>query len=82
MTPEQVQSWLSDMRAAGRARSDADCARQLGMTYIAMSRIKHNGLATVGKRRLALACNALLHGLSPYDATEPRDEHNPSSPAP
>ena len=63
MTPESFRRWLSDMRAAGLAKSDAECARLLGYPEKNITRQKTGG----GDKRLALACAALLSGLSPYD---------------
>ena len=63
MTPESFKRWLADMKTTGRARSDADCARMLGYEPKHLPRQKSGG----GDQRLALACAALLSGLSPYD---------------
>lgn len=65
MTGEQFTVWLAEMRDAGIARFDADCARLLG--------VSQNGILLMKKRgtdqRTALACSALLHGLTPYGST-------------
>lgn len=62
MTPETFTRWLADMKSAGLARSDAECARLLG--------ISTNSVVTMKKRgadlRTALACRALLHRMEPY----------------
>jgi DNA-binding CsgD family transcriptional regulator len=62
MTPETFIAWLADMKSAGLARSDAECARLLG--------ISTNSVVTMKKRgadlRTALACRALLHRMEPY----------------
>ncbi|WP_449043739.1 hypothetical protein [Paracoccus versutus] len=60
MTPESFTRWLAEMKAAGLAKSDADCARILG--YRDVLRQKERG----GDHRLALACRAALHRLEPY----------------
>lgn len=63
MGPLEFTSWLADMKAAGLARSDAQCAKALG--------ISTNSVVTMKKRgadlRTALACRALLHRLEPYN---------------
>ena len=62
MTPDEFEAWLADMKSAGLARSDADCARLLGVSA--------NALVTMKSRdtnlRTALACAALLRGVPPY----------------
>ena len=63
MTPESFKCWLADMKSAGLAKSDADCARLLGYDPKHLPRQKTNG----GDRRLALACAALLSGEDPYE---------------
>ncbi len=60
MTPEAFHCWLAEMKSAGLARSDAECARLIG--YRDVIRQKASG----GDYRLALACRAALHGLEPY----------------
>lgn len=62
MTPAAFTAWLAAMRAAGLARSDAECARQLGISANSVVKMKRNGADT----RTALACRALLHRLEPY----------------
>lgn len=62
MTPEQFTRWLADMKSAGLARSDAECARLLGVSANAVVAMKKNG----ADRRTALACRALLHRMEPY----------------
>lgn len=62
MTAEEFNEWLAKMKLAGLAKSDAACARLLG--------VSKNGLVAWKKvgtdYRTALACAALLAGLSPY----------------
>jgi DNA-binding CsgD family transcriptional regulator len=62
MTPETFNRWLGEMKLAGLARSDAECARLLGLSANSIVTIKKNGADT----RTALACRALLHRLEPY----------------
>lgn len=62
MTAEEFTRWLSEMKSAGLARSDAECARLLDISANAVVTIKKNGTDT----RTALACRALLHRLDPY----------------
>ena len=62
MTSTAFTQWLADMKSAGLARSDAACARLLGVSANSVVTFKKQG----GDRRLALACRALLHRLEPY----------------
>lgn len=62
MTPEAFTNWLADMKSAGLARSDAECARLLGLSANIIVKMKRRGC----DRRTALACRALLHRLEPY----------------
>ena len=62
MTPDTFSLWLAEMKSAGLARSDAECARQLGVTADTVVNMKQRGADT----RTALACRALLHRLDPY----------------
>jgi len=50
------------MKDAGLARSDADCAKLLGVSANSVVTMKVKGADT----RTALACRALLHRLEPY----------------
>ena len=62
MTASTFISWLAEMKSAGLARSDAECARLLGVSANSVVSLKKNG----ADRRTALACRALLHRLEPY----------------
>lgn len=62
MTSEVFTAWLADMKSAGFARSDAECARQLGISANGLLKMKKQG----ADRRTALACRALLHLMKPY----------------
>ena len=62
MTPETFTNWLAAMKSAGLARSDAECARLLGISANSVVAMKRNG----ADKRTALACRALLHRLEPY----------------
>lgn len=62
MTPDDFKQWLLEMRTAGLARSDAECARMLGVSPNAVVAMKKNGT----DRRTDLACRALLHRMKPY----------------
>ena len=55
-------AWLVAMKAAGLARSDAACARLLGLSANAVAIMKRRG----ADKRTALACRALLHRLEPF----------------
>lgn len=61
MTPEAFSRWLAEMKAAGLAKTDKDCAAALGYRDVITQ--KRNG----GDYRLALACRAALLGLEPYE---------------
>lgn len=62
MTPESFKMWLADMKFAGLARSDAQCARLLGVTHNTLFGYKTKGASNV----VALACRALRQELKPY----------------
>ena len=62
MTPANFTAWLADMKSAGLARSDAECARLLGISANSVVAMKQRG----ADMRTALACRALLHRLEPY----------------
>lgn len=62
MTSETFIAWLAEMKSAGLARSDAECARLLGVHPNGLAYMKKNG----ADKRTALACRALLHRLEPY----------------
>jgi hypothetical protein len=62
MTPAQFTNWLAEMKSAGLARSDAECARLLGKSDDTVVSYKKKGT----DRTVALACRALLHRLEPY----------------
>ena len=62
MTPVSFNKWLEDMRDAGLARSDAECARLLGISTNSVVTMKKRG----ADQRTALACRALLHRMEPY----------------
>lgn len=62
MTAETFNNWLADMKSAGLARSDAECARLLGISANSVVTMKKQGAGL----RTALACRALLHRMEPY----------------
>lgn len=62
MTPTSFINWLADMKSAGLAKSDAECARLLGVSANTVVQMKERG----GDLRTALACRALLHRMEPY----------------
>lgn len=62
MTGATFTAWLAEMKSAGLARSDAECARLLGISANGLLKMKKQGT----DRRTALACRALLHRLEPY----------------
>lgn len=61
MTAASFNAWLAEMKSAGLARSDAECARLLGVSANTIVTWKANGAGPVA----ALACRALLHRLEP-----------------
>jgi hypothetical protein len=62
MTPAAFIQWLAEMKFAGLARSEAECARLLGVTANTLLAWKANGTDL----RTALACRALLHSMEPW----------------
>lgn len=62
MTPDAFNDWLDEMKLIGFARSDAACARLLGVSANTVVAMKRDG----ADQRTALACRALLHRLKPY----------------
>lgn len=62
MTGQDFANWIAEMKAAGLARSGAECARLLGISANSVVSMKDRGT----DRRTALACRALLHRLEPY----------------
>lgn len=62
MTGSDFCQWLAEMKDAGLGRSDAACARLLGLSANAVVDMKRRGCDV----RTALACRALLHRLPPY----------------
>lgn len=60
--PEYFIKWLAEMKAAGLARTDADCARLLDVSANAVVAMKKHGT----DKRTDLACRALLHRMMPY----------------
>lgn len=63
MSPASFIRWLADMKAAGLARSDAECARLLGISANGVIKRKKQG----ADLETALACRALLHRMEPYE---------------
>lgn len=63
MTAERFCEWLAAMKVAGLARSDAECARMLGVTPTWLGKIKQRG---TNDRKTALACQALINRLVPW----------------
>lgn len=62
MNAESFTAWLTEMKEAGLARSDKQCADLLGVSANSVVAMKKNG----ADHRTALACRALLHRLEPY----------------
>jgi|GEM_PF-2556605 len=62
MNASTFTAWLADMKSAGLARSDAECARLLGISANGLLKMKKQGTT----RQTALACRALLHRMTPY----------------
>ena len=57
MSPAQIELWLAKMKRARRAKSDAEAARLLHISYNSMVRLKARG----ADHRTLLACLYLLH---------------------
>ncbi|ABL68497.1 hypothetical protein [Paracoccus denitrificans] len=66
MTPEAFARWLAEMKAAGLAKSDRDAAALLGVSANSIVSMKRSGVTGATAERTALACQALLDGLKPY----------------
>lgn len=64
MTAEALKRWLAAMKAAGLARTDADCARLLGIGPRQLWKWKMQGVTGSSGRRTSLACAALLAGIT------------------
>lgn len=62
MTPAQFTAWLAAMKAAGLARTDAECGRLLGVSANSVLAMKARG----ADLRTALACGALIAGIGPW----------------
>jgi len=62
MTAAAFINWLAAMKAAGLARSDAECGRLLGKSADTIVRMKSAGT----DRAVALACRALYHRMEPW----------------
>ena len=62
MTATDFKLWLTAMKEANLARSDAAAARLLGVSANTVSEMKQRGADV----RTALACTALLHRMKPY----------------
>lgn len=62
MSAASFIAWLAEMKAASLGRSDAACARLLGVSANTVVTFKRDG----ADLRTALACRALLHRLEPY----------------
>lgn len=62
MTAAEFEEWLEAMRVAGLARSDAACARLLGVSANTIVEMKRRG----ADLRTALACRALYQRLQPW----------------
>jgi len=66
VTADAFAQWLDDTQSSGRARSNSECARLLGVARDTVERWRAGGC----DQRTALACAALLAGLAPYQTTE------------
>ncbi len=62
MTADHFKQWLAAMKAAGLARSDAECGRLLGISADSVVIMKKRGADI----RTALACRALFHRMAPW----------------
>ena len=66
MTPTSFKNWLSAMREAGVARSDAECARLLGISANSLLKFKTEGVSGATETRTALAMAALGNQVKPW----------------
>ena len=62
MTPASFCQWLAEMKYARLAKTDADCARLLGVSKNTIVTMKLKG----ADKRTALACSALIEHLAPF----------------
>jgi len=62
VTPETFKEWISDMKALELARSDADCARLLDISFNSLVIMKRRG----ANQRTDLACHAILMEIGSY----------------
>lgn len=62
MTASDFINWLAAMKAAGLAKTDAECGRLLGVSPDTIVRRKADGCSL----EAALACRALFHRLDPW----------------
>lgn len=69
MTPQSFRQWLQEMREVGLARSDAECARLLGVHINSIVNRKRDG----ADQETAFACRALLHRLPPFETSNKGD---------
>ena len=67
ITGEQFREWLITMRLAGKIKTDAEAAILLGKSKDSLVIYKRKG----ADRSVALACRALLHGLTPWGHEHP-----------
>ena len=65
MTADQFKEWLKAMKANKRAKSDRQCGVLLGKTPGGIVLMKKRGTTIT----VALACAALLDGLTAYDGS-------------
>lgn len=63
---QSFRDWLSAMRESGLAKSDAACARALGVSPHTIVTIKQTGLEGPTVRRTKLAMSALLNQVSSW----------------
>lgn len=62
MSAKQFNNWLEEVRSAGFAGNDADCAKLIGISRRTMLRYKQDGAGLT----VSLACKNILHKLGPY----------------
>lgn len=62
MDAATFRAWLAEMKEAKLARSEAECARLLGLARNTIANMKRTG----ADQRTALACRALLHRMEGY----------------
>lgn len=75
MNANEFHDWLEAMMASGKAKTLKECAEMIGRTdqWISLAKSKGTDLT------VALACNAVLHGLGPFQTESKTARARPTS---